>query len=302
MILLAALLLASAPPTAADVQAVEKARVLAPLTSYTRDGKAYVEFAPTVETRNPVCTSAADGAFDCAFESRTSDAFAPETARWEPRRERLVHQNGCWRFASAAAAQPSAAPTDLPGQYRMGGEPDVASFLMLKPDGRFEYALSAGALDEYAAGTWSVDGNVVRLTTQPKPVPPEFSAASEGRTDTARLAIRIAAPGGSGIAGIDLRVGFAAGDPVESYTQEDGWELPLSEARAPLWVELSLPMYGIAPKRFAIEAERANVRSFTLVPHDLGVVDFEDVSVERVAGKIVIHRGSATQTYTRLGD
>jgi hypothetical protein len=200
-----------------------------------------------------------------------------------------------------AAAPPPSAPADLPGQYRMGGEPDVASFLMLRADGRFEYGLSAGALDEYAAGTWSVDGNVVRLTTQPKPVPPEFSAASEGRIDTARLAIRIAAPGGSGIAGIDLRVGFAAGDPVEGYTQEDGWELPLSETRTPLWVELSLPMYGIAPKRFPIEAGRANLRAFTLVPNDFGFVDFDGVAVEHVGNRLLMHREDATLTYTRLG-
>lgn len=36
----------------------------------------------------------------------------------------------------------------LEGRYRAVGETDVASELILQPDGRFRYALSAGALDE----------------------------------------------------------------------------------------------------------------------------------------------------------
>lgn len=86
-----------APPTAADVQATEERRVLEPLTDYTPDGRAYVEFAPTVETRNAACTPVSTAAFECSFEARVRDAFAQEFGEWTPRRTRLVWQGDCWR-------------------------------------------------------------------------------------------------------------------------------------------------------------------------------------------------------------
>ena len=92
------MLLASlGPPTAADVQATEERRVLEPLTDYTPDGRAYVEFAPTVETRNAACTPVSSAAFECRFETRVKDAFAQEFGEWTIRRTRLVWQADSWR-------------------------------------------------------------------------------------------------------------------------------------------------------------------------------------------------------------
>ena len=83
-------------PTAADVQTAEKAWVLKPITDYTRDGRAYVEFAPTVETRNAACTLVSSGVFECTFESRVKDALAQDLGHWTSRRTRLIWKGGCW--------------------------------------------------------------------------------------------------------------------------------------------------------------------------------------------------------------
>ncbi|HYE27261.1 MAG TPA: hypothetical protein VEA61_03365 [Allosphingosinicella sp.] len=58
------------------------------------------------------------------------------------------------------------------GYYRLVQEQDVASSLVLRPDGRFEYSLAAGALDERAEGRWSLADGLIVLATEPKPVPP----------------------------------------------------------------------------------------------------------------------------------
>jgi len=41
---------------------------------------------------------------------------------------------------------------------------EVGSELLLRPDGRFEYMLAYGALDELASGCWSRKGDAVTLT------------------------------------------------------------------------------------------------------------------------------------------
>ena len=97
MLLLAVLLAIFAAPTAADVQTAEEARILEPLTDYTRNGRAYVEFAPTVETRNVVCRLISTTTYECLFDARVKDALAQQFGTWTARREQLTWRDGCWR-------------------------------------------------------------------------------------------------------------------------------------------------------------------------------------------------------------
>ena len=194
---------------------------------------------------------------------------------------------------NAAAASPPV------GRYRLVGEHDVASELELRDDGRFAYALAAGALDERAEGRWTSDGTTVRLTTEPKPRPAVFTAGAARKTAEVPLTLKVTSPDGHGIAGVDLRVGFAAGPPVESYTQEYGWSLGPDEKRTPVWLELSIPMYGLASPRFPIAAAAANDLTFVLTPNDLGIVDFEGLPLTIGSGQLLMRRYGTTLTYVK---
>jgi hypothetical protein len=198
-------------------------------------------------------------------------------------------------------APPAAAAERNPaGDYRLVGEQDVASGLQLGRDGRFRYFLAAGALDERAEGRWSSDRGVVTLVTEPAPRPPQFERSAPTKTQGSALSVRVSSPRGSGIAGVDLRVGFDEGEIVESYTQEDGWSLPAGEKRIPRWIELAVPMHGLASPRFPIDPASGNALAFTLVPNDLGVIDFDGIRVE-IAGKaLIVHRGAARLRYERV--
>lgn len=187
------------------------------------------------------------------------------------------------------------------GDYRLVGEQDVASGIRLKPDGHFQYFLSAGALDEQAEGRWSAAGGRVALTTEPKPVPPLFRQEGSRKTDSAALTVAVGSPEGRGIAGVDLRIGFDEGEPVDSYTQEDGWSLPAEERRTPRWIELAVPMHGLASPRFLIDLAAGNALAFTLVPNDLGVLDFEGVTVRVEKKALVVERGGGRLRYERVG-
>ncbi len=191
----------------------------------------------------------------------------------------------------------AAAERDPAGTYRLVGEQDVASGLRLQPGGRFQYFLSAGALDEQAEGRWKVAGRTVILTTEPKPVPPVFQAGPSAKTGAAPLSVKVSSPAGRGIAGVDLRIGFDEGAPVENYTQEDGWSLPAGEKRAPRWIELKVPMHDLTSPRFPIDLAAGNALAFTLVPNDLGVLDFTGVKVELADKALIVHRGGARLRY-----
>jgi len=87
---------ATALPSPSEVQAFEETRVVAPFVSYDRKGRAFAEFAPTVETRAATCVATPPNGAECTWETRVRDFFGSEFGPWETRRERLVRERGCW--------------------------------------------------------------------------------------------------------------------------------------------------------------------------------------------------------------
>ncbi|HEX8469157.1 MAG TPA: hypothetical protein VF620_15280 [Allosphingosinicella sp.] len=203
----------------------------------------------------------------------------------------------CLFPALLIGASANAAERNPAGAYRLVGEHDVASGLRLRKNGKFQYFLSAGALDEQAAGRWSVSGGVVALVTEPAPVPAVFAPGPSARTDETALSVKVSTPGGEGIAGVDLRIGFDEGEPIEDYTQEYGWSFSADEKRRPRWIELAVPMHALASPRFPIDLAAGNALAFTLTPNDLGVFDFAGVRIEVAKKALIVHRGGARLRY-----
>ncbi|MBV8688000.1 MAG: hypothetical protein JOZ90_00985 [Alphaproteobacteria bacterium] len=202
----------------------------------------------------------------------------------------------------AAALLVAAAPPapDPAGRYRLRDGPDVASELRILSDGRFEYALAAGALDEYASGTWRRAGSQIRLTTRPKPVPAAFSAGKAARTDAAPFTLHVIWAEGREMNGVDFTLEFDSGPPLSDYIASDeGWSLPAGETRRPVAVTLALPIYGLVSPRFPIDAATANELTFVLTPNDLGRIDFEDLPVDVERGRLLVHRGGGVMTYVK---
>lgn len=199
------------------------------------------------------------------------------------------------------AIQPVMAKDAVVGRYRLNGGPDAAAELLLHEDGRFEYALAEGALDEHAAGRWVRRGETIVLTTSPKPVPPAFSAAPRGAPAPDAPTLRVTWPNGRGIAGVRFRIGFDSGDPVADYTQEYGWTLSPDEHRIPRWIELFEPIYRIVSPRYPIDSG-AGPLNFMITPNDIGVVDFDGAIVDLLPGGLLLHRTEGEMKFVRERD
>jgi len=210
--------------------------------------------------------------------------------------------SGLFAIVLAALCAPLGAEENPAGRYRLADGPDVASELVIRPDGHFEYALIAGALDEHAEGHWERSGADIQLFTDPRPVPPVFFADASSVTEQVKLTLLVAWPNGRGIAGIDFRIGFASGDPVTGYTQDYGWSMPLDEPRIPLWIELAEPIHGVTSPRFPIDLAKGNALHFTLTPNDIEVFDFRGTQVEVQPGALMMHREGGVLRYVRVKD
>jgi hypothetical protein len=195
---------------------------------------------------------------------------------------------------------PALATDPAAGLYRAAEGPELASHLQLSADGRFRYELAYGALDEQAEGRWQRAKDAILLFTEPRPKPPEFRADAMTTAGDAPLSLTVSWPNGNGIAGVDFKIGFDSGDPVEGYTQYYGWTLDPSDKRRPSWIELSEPMHRIGPKRFPIPDPDTRTLRFTLMPNDLGIADFEGTRVTVEGDHLVLHHKNGPLRYVRV--
>ncbi|MDG2003618.1 MAG: hypothetical protein P8J20_09840 [Novosphingobium sp.] len=188
---------------------------------------------------------------------------------------------------------------ELLGYYRLAEGPDVAGRLALTPDGKFRYALTAGALDEKAQGRWERKGPTICLFTEPRPVLPVFSEASVEASKGQDRTLLVAWPDGTGIAGVEFRLGFEDGSVIEDYTQYDGWTMPHGEDRKPIWIELAVPMHGLESPRIKLDDRDGEAWRFVLTPNDLGVADFQGACLKREENGYVLERKGGTMRFVR---
>ena len=206
-------------------------------------------------------------------------------------------------LAAALIAFPAVAQdSSFVGEYGLAEGPDVGGGLLIRSDGRFHYMLAAGALDERAEGRWEARGDMICLTTDPKPVPPAMEKGPPVAVEGAVPTLLVTWPGGKGIAGVDFTIGFDSGDPIEDYTQYDGWTMPEGDTRMPRWIELREPIYDIAAPRYELtEADDGKLRVI-IVPNDIGVVDFDGACAEKTARGLTLHRAEGDMRFVRLGE
>ena len=212
---------------------------------------------------------------------------------------RLLHRALALAFAltCAAAAPIRAQPAGLAGTYD-GRQMEMATGLELKPDGRFRYALSYGALDEEAAGRWTASGDRVILTSDPVRAP-RFVLVSHGKGQDGMLRLDLDVPKGVSRQYFDAEIAGANGAVQRRQLSEEGLAYPFASNDRPTGIRLVLQMYHIGSEPVRLDPGSGYAVRFRFEPNDIGKADFRGTALRIVGTDLVLDRHGRTIRFKR---
>jgi hypothetical protein len=195
-------------------------------------------------------------------------------------------------LASILLFSASAPAAVAPGIYD-GSQTEIAARLVLRPDGRFAYALSYGALDEQAQGRWvEADGKVL-LTTEPKPKQPRFAVVSDKPAADGSIHVALSDPDllqGSSLTMVVTYEGAAT--PAFVEVDEDG-RLPVPAGKTVATLVPDLPVFEQPLPAHALTPGGHSI-VFRFEPNDLGIAAFDRQPLAIEGDTLVLSRYDRT--------
>jgi hypothetical protein len=190
-------------------------------------------------------------------------------------------------FGGALLLLAAAAPSPV-GMYQTH-QMEVASALELKPNHRFRYALSYGAVDEQGEGDWTFDGKTVRLTSNPMPKAPSFELVRDDPAPKGELYLKLEDPG------------FEWGHPLEAIAADEskrGFEVEADDSgrvdlsgKPPVaMVAPEMPVFGPTGDVFPLSADRGHKLLFRFHRNDLGRARFDHEVLDRDGTDLLLKR------------
>jgi hypothetical protein len=201
-------------------------------------------------------------------------------------------------LVTATGSGPATAQAgSLAGVYD-GGQMEIAAALELKPDGRFNYGLSYGALDEQAAGRWTVNGDRVLLSSNPV-VAPRLFLVSRGRGPEGMLQLNLDVPRGVSRQYFDAMITRGNGQTEKVQLSEEGLSLPFARTDPPSEVRLVLQIFRVASEPVKLDPSSGYAVQFRFEPNDIGKIDFRAEALRIVNGDLVLDRHGRTLRFRR---
>jgi hypothetical protein len=195
----------------------------------------------------------------------------------------------------AAASSTVAAPASrqsLVGTYD-GHQMEIAAGLELKADGRFRYGLSYGALDEEAAGKWTMSGDQVLLTSDPVTAP-RFVLVSHGKAVEGVLQLSLDVPKGLSRQYFDAVIAKKNGETQRQQLAEDGLSLPFTSDNAPASVRMLFPVFNVIGEPLKLDPSSGYSVRIRFEPNDLGKVNFQATPLKIFNGDLLFDRHGRT--------
>lgn len=191
-------------------------------------------------------------------------------------------------FCALLALQSPAAAATLPGAYD-GSQTELATRLVLHADGRFQYGLSYGALDERAQGRWAEKDGAVLLTTEPAPKPPRFAVVSDVAAADRSIHIALENPEMLGGFSLTMVVRYE-GETAPAYVEvdEDG-RLPVPQGKTIAALVPDLPVYPIPLGLHPLKPGGRRI-VFRFEPNDIGTAAFAGERLAIEGGALVLRR------------
>lgn len=200
-------------------------------------------------------------------------------------------------LTTAAPADP-AHPAALVGEYD-GHQMEMGAGLALKADGRFEYGLSYGAVDEAAEGSWVADHGAVILTSD-HVTPPRFTMVEQKAGPAKELRVTLDVPRGMNPQYFDAVVTFADGRAVQRQLgEEEETVIPIADGAAPTRIMIVLSMFELHGDWLAIDPDKGSRLHFRFEANDLGKVDFHGTALKIERGDLLLDRYGRTIRFRR---
>jgi hypothetical protein len=188
---------------------------------------------------------------------------------------------------AAAPALAQASPADLAGTYN-GSQMEVGTELRLEPDGRFEYYLSYGAMDEMAKGAWEASDAGIVLTSDPVKAPRfELVGTDAGSGGVLDITLEVAEDIPLQLFEVGVRLTDGSGMPATF--DKDRVSFKIKRGGQPEGVMLAFPMYQVASDPVPVPAG-TKAMHFRFVPNDLGSVAFDHQLLRRDGDSFVMER------------
>ena len=198
-------------------------------------------------------------------------------------------------IAGPAMAQDQAA---LVGQYD-GHQMEMGAQLSLTADGRFEYGLVYGALDESGRGTWTAKNHQVLLTSDPVK-PPRFVVTGQKPAARAMVTVTLETPKGLSAQYFDVVLVSTKGQVNNQQLSDEGLSLPLDPADPPASVQLLLPIFELASDPIRIDPAKGYALSLRFEPNDIGKADFRETALTIDKGDLVLERFGRTIRFNKV--
>ncbi len=209
-------------------------------------------------------------------------------------------------------ADPSAPETaqgsEFVGRYD-GNSFETAMGMEVRSDGTFDWGLSVGALDLRAGGTWEQQGNLIILTSDPRPVPPVFRFSGLEPAKGAEFVRVVLASNGEEFEFADIRLTCRNGNEFYGQVRSDGYPStaaleyeeempdeydPRKSCDAPVTAMLELSMYDVVSEPFDLASlgwTPGQTARFEFERNDLGVADFTGMTGAIQDGTLTLQGG-----------
>lgn len=165
---------------------------------------------------------------------------------------------------------------------------ELAAALDLRADGRFDYWLTYGALDETSSGHWRREGDRVLLTSDPF-TPPRIALVTREAT-SARVEVRLEAPEGFSPQYFATVITFASGERRPMHLSEDGLSFEIDPANLPESLRLVLPIVMLESEPVPLGGAKGWRIGFRFEPHELGKVDLSDTPLGVEGDTLILER------------
>ena len=194
------------------------------------------------------------------------------------------------------AAVPAAAAS-LVGAYD-GSQMEIAAGLELKANGRFQYGLTYGALDEEATGKWQASGDRVLLTSDPV-TPPRYVVVSQQPAPAGVLRIIIDFKDPYDQQQFSALIVKSDGAVEDVQLGIDGLSWPFAAGAPPTSVRLRLDVFEIVSEPLPLAASSGFLIHYNFEPNDIGKVAFNATPLAVVNGELLLERHGRTLKFRR---